>query len=93
MLGALSETTGGSVLHVNPADLTKNFSTILTQTVVASLVSIRMLLHVAMRFENEPGATGNRLSKEIGNVTEDTQVRRRRLDLIGGWRGAAHVRP
>lgn len=73
VLGALSETTGGNVLNVNPVDLTKNFSTILTQTVVASLVSIRLLLHCAMRFENEEGVTGSKLSKEIGNVTEETQ--------------------
>jgi hypothetical protein len=35
---------------------------ILSQTIVASLVSIRLLLHAALRFENEEGVTGNKLT-------------------------------
>jgi hypothetical protein len=49
-------------------------SSILSQTIVASLVSIRLLLHSALKFENEEGVTGNKVSKEIGNVTADTQL-------------------
>ena len=47
---------------------------ILSQSIVASLVSIRLLLHSALKFENEDGVTGNKVSKEIGNVTADTTL-------------------
>ena len=47
---------------------------IVSQSIVASLVSIRLLLHSALKFENEDGVTGNKVSKEIGNVTADTTL-------------------
>jgi hypothetical protein len=74
VLGTLSEATGGSVINVNPLELTKNFSSILAKAVLASNVSVKLLLHFGMQFRNEAGVTGNKLTREVGNVTDDTEV-------------------
>lgn len=69
----LSEATGGDVTQVNPTNVTKNFSTILSKKVLATHVSITLLLHAAMAFRYQEGVTGSKLVRDVGNVTDDTQ--------------------
>jgi hypothetical protein len=72
-LGRVCEMTGGSVERVDPLDLSKNFSSVLSNPVIATNVSCRFLLHDALSFRNEEGAT-NVLVKDVGNVTADTEL-------------------
>jgi hypothetical protein len=72
-LGALAEATGGDVTQVNPTNVTKNFSSILSKKILATHVSVTLLLHAGMAFRYQDGVTGNKLFKDIGNVTEESQ--------------------
>ena len=58
---------------MNPTNVTKNFSSILAKRILATNVSVSLLLHAAMQFRYQEGVAGSKLFREIGNVTEDTQ--------------------
>ncbi len=49
-LGELAEATGGDVTQVNPTNVTKNFASILTKKILATNVSVSLLLHQGMAF-------------------------------------------
>lgn len=72
-LGRVAEKTGGDVLRVDPVELTKNFKSILEKPVIATTVSATFILHQGLSFRNEDEGT-HRLLKDIGNVTEDSEV-------------------
>jgi len=52
-LSKLAELTGGNVERVDPVSLTKNFSNILSQPIIASNVTAKVKLHKGLQFRNE----------------------------------------
>jgi len=72
-LGKVAEMTGGDVLRVDPLELHKNFSSMLAKPVIATQVSATFLIHSGLTFRNEDNDI-NKIVREIGNVTEDTEV-------------------
>merc|ERR1719163_940872 len=52
-LGAVSEATGGTVTRVDPVGLQQDFAGILHNPVVATNVSVKVLLHAGMQFREQ----------------------------------------
>jgi len=52
-LGAMSEATGGTVTRVDPIGLQQDFAGILHNPVVATNVSVKVLLHAGMQFREQ----------------------------------------
>ncbi len=77
-LSKLAALTGGDVERVDPVDLTKNFSNILSQPVIASNVIAKVKLHKGLQFRNENPINLSQdlslLTREVGNVTQDTEI-------------------
>lgn len=78
ILGQLAEDTNGNVTRVNPADISKDFSEILKDEIVATNVDLEIRLHKGLRFSNEDeenlNPDGSLLKKKIGNATINTEV-------------------
>ena len=55
-LGAVSEATGGTVTRVDPVGLQQDFAGILQNPVVATNVSVKVLLHAGMQFREQSEA-------------------------------------
>jgi hypothetical protein len=72
-LGRVAAATGGDVDRVDPTELTKNFSSILANPVIATQVSTTFVIHQALQFRNEV-ATDSRLTRDVGNVTKDSEA-------------------
>lgn len=74
-LSKICELTGGNVDRVDPVNLTKNFTNVLSKPVIATQVVTKVKLHKGLRFRNEieTNLAENQtlLVKESGNVTED----------------------
>lgn len=74
-LSKICEITGGKIDRVDPVNLTKNFTNILSKPVLATQVVTKVKLHKGLRFRNElaQNIAENQtlLVKESGNVTED----------------------
>lgn len=63
--------------HGRPLQLTNEFGNILAEPVLATNVSVKLLLHGGLRFRNEPGApsaSSNVVSREVGNVTASSEL-------------------
>lgn len=77
-LSKISEISGGEVQRVNPNDLIKNFSNILSLPVIATNVEVKVKLHKGLEFRNEDQANLNQdntiLVKQLGSVNEATTV-------------------
>ncbi|KAL3882463.1 hypothetical protein ACJMK2_028800 [Sinanodonta woodiana] len=72
-LGKLADTTGGQVNIVDPMKLTQEFSTILANQVIATNVVATFILHRQLFFHNEE-TVESKIVKNIGNVTQDTEI-------------------
>ncbi|KAK3593841.1 hypothetical protein CHS0354_011443 [Potamilus streckersoni] len=72
-LGKLADTTGGQVNIVDPMKLTQEFSTILANQVIATNVVATFILHKQLFFHNEE-TVESKIIKNIGNVTQDTEI-------------------
>jgi len=74
-LSTLQDLTGGSIERVEPANLTKNFANMLSKPVIATNVVVKIKLHKGLQFRNEVAQqlsqNNTRLTKDMGNVTED----------------------
>lgn len=72
-LSKLADMTGGEVERVDPVSLTKNFSNILSNPIIASNVIAKVKLHKGLQFRNEDDANisadKSLLVRDIGNVT------------------------
>ena len=72
-LSKLADMTGGEVERVDPVSLTKNFSNILSNPIIASNVIAKVKLHKGLQFRNEDDANLSQdkslLVRDIGNVT------------------------
>eukprot|EP00727_Mastigamoeba_balamuthi_P012412 m51a1_g7794 hypothetical protein (653) ;mRNA; r:30027-32276 len=79
-LGAVASQTRGHVTIVDPLRLSDEFSSILSEGVVATHVEARMVLHRALRFRLEPpealeSAGGvERCVRDVGNATTASEV-------------------
>jgi hypothetical protein len=78
-LGEVADLTGGSVERVNPLDLAKNLQGIMSNEVLATSVNATMIIHKGLQFRNllhgeHAQKSFNAVSKEIGNVFQDTEV-------------------
>eukprot|EP01097_Dermamoeba_algensis_P006992 TRINITY_DN4370_c0_g2_i1.p1 TRINITY_DN4370_c0_g2~~TRINITY_DN4370_c0_g2_i1.p1 ORF type:complete len:334 (+),score=128.80 TRINITY_DN4370_c0_g2_i1:142-1002(+) len=78
-LGTLADMTSGTVDMVDPTSLTTNFQAILANPVLATNASATILLHKGLSFvgdlgEDEQKENNNKLKKQIGNVTADSEV-------------------
>lgn len=82
ILGQLAEDTNGNVTRVNPDDISKDFSEILKDEVVATNVDLEIRLHKGLRFSNEEpenlNVDGSLLKKKIGNATINTEVKQKK---------------
>lgn len=72
-LSTVADITGGDIERVNPLQLKDNFQAMLANPIIATNVSITMLLHSRMAFRNED-STRNCITRELGSVTEDNEV-------------------
>jgi hypothetical protein len=61
---------------VDPFDMSKNFSTILQNPVIATHVQVEMRLHSGLAFRNDDGAkeSGMTAVREIGNATRESSI-------------------
>lgn len=78
MISDIAEKTGGTVEKVNPANLSENFSNILSNSVIATDVEVKVLIHQALEFRNidvqDVQQSGSLLVKHFGNVTEEQEM-------------------
>lgn len=72
------EPSGGEITKVSAQDVTKNFSSILANPVVASDVAATLVLHKGLAFrnveENDVPLADNKLLRNVGNVTADSDI-------------------
>jgi len=73
-LGTLTEATGGTVTKLDPLKLTEEFSSILAEPVLATGVTVKVLLHKALAFRDEEDVSGNVFERQIGNVTGSSEL-------------------
>ena len=75
-LSTLQDLTGGNIDRVDPVNLTKNFTNMLSKPVIATNVVVKIKLHKGLQFRNEAPESLSRnntqLVKDMGNVTEDS---------------------
>lgn len=79
-IGQMAEAAGGSVEKVSPLELTRNFGSVLANPIVATNVSVTLMLHKGLRFKDvadeseRSGSAVNKVVRDIGNVTEESAV-------------------
>ena len=70
--------TSGEIERVDPVSLTKNFSKILSNPIIASNVIVKAKLHKGLKFRNEDDsnlfADKSLLVRDIGNVTKECEI-------------------
>lgn len=78
LLSPIAGLTGGDVLRVNPANLSVDFSALLSEKVIATQVCVKVRLHKIMMFSAVPeqylSADKNVYIQEIGSATRDSLV-------------------
>jgi len=93
-LTAMVETSGGEIDKVNPLELHKNFGTALTNPVIATKVCATVILHAGLQFRAAEGVLGNRMVRDLGNATRETEVTFEYSNKVGhvawGWLGCRH---
>jgi hypothetical protein len=72
-LGQVADKTGGQVSVVDPVKLTQEFGNMLANPVIATNVSLTLILHNGMYFRNEE-ILDNRIIRYVGNVTADSEI-------------------
>eukprot|EP00296_Roombia_truncata_P000036 JP435694.1.p1 GENE.JP435694.1~~JP435694.1.p1 ORF type:complete len:634 (-),score=149.18 JP435694.1:71-1906(-) len=72
-LGSVATATGGTVNIVDPLRLTKEFSSMLADEVIATNVTATLKLHSGMFFKNEDSETSE-VSRDMGNVTKFSEI-------------------
>merc|ERR1719163_1500517 len=83
-LGAVSEATGGTVTRVDPVGLQQDFAGILQNPVVATNVSVKVLLHAGMQFREQGEAMA---ATATTNSTAATAASAADDDASGGGGG------
>ncbi|XP_043915555.1 circularly permutated Ras protein 1-like [Protopterus annectens] len=72
-LGRLADCTGGRVNILNPVEFPNEIQSILEDNVIATNVTATFIISEDMYFRYEE-TLDNKLIKEVGNVTEDTEI-------------------
>lgn len=73
-LGVMSDATGGEVTLVDPTNIQKDFSNIMANPVLATDVSVRLMLHKALFIRGEAKRDDVCWTeRQVGNVTTDTE--------------------
>jgi len=76
-LSVLSEQTGGEAQRVDPANIMKNFQSILTTPIIATGCMATVFLHKGLMFKNEVDdeldVARNYLVKDLGNITAESE--------------------
>eukprot|EP00038_Savillea_parva_P007332 m.169362 g.169362 ORF g.169362 m.169362 type:complete len:769 (+) comp13092_c0_seq1:110-2416(+) len=71
----LSDRTGGDIEIVDPLHLADNFTSMLTEPVIASKVEVTMKLHKGLCFRNEDAdPSASTLTRQIGNVNRHSET-------------------
>ena len=75
-LSRLVELSGGQIEQVNPAEISGDFASILSQKAIATKVEAKVKLHKGLQFRNELetdlSADKTVLTRRFGNVTTET---------------------
>jgi len=79
VLGALTDSTDGKIMRVNPDDLAQNFQNIIKEEILANKVEIKLYMPKALalrKFYNEEFKLidGKYYKKILGNVTEKSEL-------------------
>lgn len=77
MLSPIADLTGGSILRVNPMNLSNDFANLIAEKIVATKVRVEVRLHKALKFfredeKNYVNGNTNIIQREIGNVTRNS---------------------
>ncbi|KAH3767756.1 circularly permutated Ras protein 1 [Pelomyxa schiedti] len=72
-LGTVADATGGAVSMIEPTELTKNFSSILANPVIATHVKAKIILHQGMYVRTDDAKNASQSTEEIGNVTAESE--------------------
>jgi len=73
-LGTVADITSGNVEIVDPLDLSSKVLSLLKKSILASNVIMKIFLHPDLQFKTDEKGVLNKLVREIGNVTEDTDI-------------------
>ena len=77
-LRTIPEKTGGEIQRVEADKLTENFANIMSAPIIATDVKMKVILHNGLEFKNEEeeqlNVFKNVLTKELGNVTSDSEL-------------------
>jgi len=78
MLSPLADLTTGDILKVDPMNLSKDFANILSESIIATNVDVRVKLHKGLTFRNENplnlSEDNSLLIRHIGNATESQEI-------------------
>ena len=80
MLSPIANLTGGSIARVDPSNLSGDFQDLLAETIIATNALMRVQIHKAMQFRNEPEGNllkeGSNLvlTRTIGNITNESET-------------------
>jgi len=78
VLGKLADLTSGSLIRVDPNEITNEFANIMKQEAVGTQVEVKLRLHRGLKFRNEAEEflreKGSLYEKKIGTVTESTEL-------------------
>ncbi|XP_076816463.1 uncharacterized protein LOC143462264 isoform X1 [Clavelina lepadiformis] len=73
-LGKIADKTAGKVNVVEATELSSEFQNVLTDKVLATNVSIDLVTHKQLYFNNEEGYAGCSLAQFVGNITDESEV-------------------
>jgi len=78
VIGKLADLTSGSLLRVDPEQITSEFANIMKEEVVGTQVEVKVKLHQGLKFRNEQEEhlkeRGSLFQKMVGNVTAKTEL-------------------
>jgi len=78
VMGKLADLTSGSLIRVDPNEITNQFASIMKQEVIGTQVEIKLRVHRGMKFRNEADEflreRGSLYEKKIGNVTASSEL-------------------
>ncbi len=76
-LSSVAELTGGDVTRVDPANVTADFSNILSNPIIATQVAVLIKIHNGLMFRNEEEDNiidRSTLRRDIGNASTETEM-------------------
>jgi len=78
VIGKLADVTNGSLIRVDPAEITSQFANIMKDEVLGTQVDVKLRLHKGLKFRNEDEEflkeRASLYQKNVGNVTAKTEI-------------------